>query len=67
VLRPGGTIVLWLGDAELAGLRVAADQQTARLAPTRAEPIASAAQEREDSEEAARREHLPSPPSLTRN
>jgi DNA modification methylase len=60
VLRAGGSIVLWLGDAELSGLRVQADQQIARLAPEQGlELIASAAQEREDVRGGQpRREHL---------
>jgi DNA modification methylase len=60
VLRPSGSIVLWLGDAELSGLRVPADQQIAQLAPGAGLAlIASAAQEREDVRGGQpRREHL---------
>jgi DNA modification methylase len=60
VLRDDGAAILWLGDAELGGERVEADQQLARLAPeANMELIASAAQEREDMRGGpARREHL---------
>lgn len=60
VMRKDSAIVMWLGDAELAGTRVAADQQIAGLAPSvDLELVASAAQEREDMRGGPpRREHL---------
>lgn len=60
VLRDDGAIILWLGDAELGGQRVLADQQVMRLAPDAGlELVAGAAQEREDMRGGApRREHL---------
>ncbi|HKP59947.1 MAG TPA: DNA methyltransferase [Polyangiales bacterium] len=60
VLRSSGSIVLWLGDAELSGVRVPADEQIARLAPAAGlQLVASAAQEREDVRGGRpRREHL---------
>lgn len=60
VLREEGTVIMWLGDAELAGTRVEADEQLSRLAPDAdLELVASAAQEREDMRGGQpRREHL---------
>jgi hypothetical protein len=49
VMRKASAIVMWLGDAELGGVRVSAEQQIAGLAPSvDLELVASAAQERED-------------------
>jgi hypothetical protein len=49
VLAPHGRLVLWLGDAELAGKRVPADLQLVRLAPQAGfELLARATQERPD-------------------
>lgn len=60
VLSNEGAAILWLGDAELDGERVEADQQVARLAPeANFELVASAAQQREDMLGGpSRREHL---------
>jgi 16S rRNA G966 N2-methylase RsmD len=60
VLSNEGAAILWLGDAELGGERVEADQQLARIAPeANFELIASAAQERADMRGGPlRREHL---------
>ena len=49
VLAPQGRVLLWLGDAEVSGQRVAADEQIGALAPHAAlELIACAAQPRAD-------------------
>ena len=60
VLRSSGCAVLWLGDAELAGKRVPADEQVARLAPLAGFTLkASATQERRDARSGPPRgEHL---------
>jgi hypothetical protein len=60
VLRDSGRVVLWLGDAELAGERVSAHAQLTRLAPQAGfELLASATQERPDARSGpARGEHL---------
>jgi 16S rRNA G966 N2-methylase RsmD len=60
VLRPGGRIVLVIGDADIEGERVSAPPQLARLAPRYGlHPTALASQERRDHRGAApRREHL---------
>jgi DNA modification methylase len=60
VLSSDGAIVMWLGDAELAGARVNADEHLAKLAPRAdLDLIATAAQEREDMRGGPpRREHL---------
>lgn len=49
VLAPGGRVLLWLGDAEISGQRVPADEQVAALAPRAALTLeACAAQPRID-------------------
>jgi hypothetical protein len=49
VLAPRGRMLLWLGDAEVSGQRLPADEQIAALAPQAAfELIACAAQPRAD-------------------
>jgi len=60
VLRDTGCVVLWLGDAELDGARIAADDQIARLAPQAGFTLtASARQERRDARAGLPRgEHL---------
>jgi hypothetical protein len=60
VLRDTGHLVLWLGDAELAGRRIAAHDQLARLSPKAGfELLASASQERRDARSGPPRgEHL---------
>ncbi|HKU43039.1 MAG TPA: DNA methyltransferase [Polyangiales bacterium] len=60
VLARDGKIALWQGDAELAGERIPADAQIARLAPKAGlELLASAAQERADARGGpVRREHV---------
>jgi hypothetical protein len=60
VLRDTGRVVLWLGDAELAGARIAADDQIAQLSPQAGfELVASARQERRDARSGPPRgEHL---------
>ena len=60
VLRDNGRVVLWLGDAELAGERVSARDQLERLAPQAGfDLVASATQERRDVRSGpARGEHL---------
>jgi DNA modification methylase len=60
VLRDDGRVILWLGDAEVSGQRIAADRQVARLAPEADfELLASATQQRSDARGGpARGEHL---------
>jgi hypothetical protein len=60
VLRDNGQLGLWLGDAELAGERVAAHDQLARLAPRAGFALlASATQTRQDARSGPPRgEHL---------
>ncbi len=60
VLADNGRIVLWIGDADLAGARVSADEQVARLgARVGLRLVAQAAQERPDFRGGpGRREHL---------
>jgi hypothetical protein len=60
VLSDDGAAILWLGDAELGGARVAADEQLRRLAPDAdMELVATAAQERTDMRGGPpRKEHL---------
>lgn len=60
VLRDTGRVVLWLGDAELAGRRMAAHDQLARLSPQADFAlVASASQERRDARSGPPRgEHL---------
>ncbi|HEY2734093.1 MAG TPA: hypothetical protein VGI70_08910, partial [Polyangiales bacterium] len=49
VLSDDGRLILWLGDAEVSGRRIAADQQIARLAPEADfELLATASQTRRD-------------------
>ncbi|HEX4352331.1 MAG TPA: DNA methyltransferase [Polyangiales bacterium] len=60
VLANDGRLILWLGDADVSGRRIAADQQIARLAPEADfELLASATQARRDARGGAPRgEHL---------
>jgi hypothetical protein len=60
VLRDDGRLILWLGDAEVAGHRIAADEHVARLAPEADfELLASATQQRLDARGGPTRgEHL---------
>jgi 16S rRNA G966 N2-methylase RsmD len=49
VLSPSGHVLLWMGDAELSGRRLPADEQLARLAPSAdLTPLAAVSQARTD-------------------
>jgi 16S rRNA G966 N2-methylase RsmD len=59
-LNKDSALIMWLGDAELGGTRVDADEQLQRLAPDAdLDLVAAASQERQDMRGGApRREHL---------